>query len=410
VHLIRRRVVYLHYFTMASNHHQKFDLNGEQDDDRRCKEQAVCAGTSVSVVNGSDDLEEKIRSKILSSNYSNDSFRSLELNNNKMHSSDNNGSQMNDNGVVVAADVIDVNGNSMPSPASEDDLVKQKMIQALQSTNQYSLKEQACDKSKLEGIGDKFKSDMYDIEKLDPEFAGLAVAIPVKEEDESDDRFLPAAIEFDPDKKKTEDEAAHRSSRRKISISIVLVLVIIASITVGVVVGTKKHSKVQELPVHPRLQVGIIAFLQANFPSDAHHFRNPLHPLAQAMDWMTYTDPQLLVPSTNSTFLQRFLMVYLYYQTEEKNNWRHCYPHGTTYKESGSTDAMNSTDSDAERCSIYVAGKSGELEWVASSAKFWLSKTDECDWIGNKCDDFGHMKTIVLGKFLFLFCHNVVVL
>jgi hypothetical protein len=341
----------------------------------------------ASIDNSKDQPEEKIRSKILASQ---NSANPNVVMNNVSFDTANDKIQYIDSVLQINVssnrEKKTLESNSGFQNQTSDELqAKQNIVLALQSTDRFGPSNR------------KFGADDLDT-TVDPTVgeALLAVAIPIVEPDDDDDRFLPAAIEFDPDKRKSTVKATHRSNRRKIVIVALLTVVIIISLTVGIIVGTKKDKEITN-PFHPRLNVGILEYLESQFPSDTHKFRDSTHPFAKAMHWMTYDDPQSLTPSLNKTFLQRFLMVYLYYQTTQSNDWDYC---------TKATNTKNPRSRCDSQCMIFSYSRADGLSLETSSARFWMSSRSECDWVNNKCDAAGNIQQISLGKRVLLKMFN----
>jgi hypothetical protein len=379
--------------TMANNTSPNMNTKDEEEDDTNTHNSEQNVDTSlysssrVSAVNNNDESEKKVRDKI----------QGCADTSNRPPSDNDIESSMASvtKSFDTCEQAVPHTGKKVVEDSVVDDkIIKDEILKLNKDTgNDFPSK---VDYSN-EKDDKKSKLDEYEKAYIDPENIGLAVAMPVIEDYSDDEMFLPAAVEFDPDKKSSEIEATQSTMRRKVIIGTLLVIVIVTSIAVGVIIGTKKD-KVLDVPDHPRLQVGIQQFLEVNFPSDSYKFQDPVDPLTKAMNWMTYDDPQQLVPSQNSTFLQRFILVHLYYQTTQQNDWEYCYPNVTT----ATTDNTTSSETQSKRkprCQLSSYSKFSGVDPGIESPKLWLSKQDECDWAGNKCDDQGHIEVISLSKF-----------
>jgi hypothetical protein len=251
-------------------------------------------------------------------------------------------------------------------------------------------------------------SKIIDVKPSSKEFDvddGLVVAKLVNDDDlffDDDHQQLPAAEQYDPNQKFAEKLAFKRSSRRKFILSLVLLSVITVSVVFGILSQGKKkiNPKDVQQPIHPRLQVGIQHFLSIHFPSDIHKLDNPIDPLHKAMNWMIYNDSQQLVPTTNKTFLQRFIVTHLYYQTTFYNDWTYCYPNNnnTKFDEKNNSTTNLTTITNIIPCQQFSYGKFSGLTNISSAYKLWLSKLSECEWSGIVCNEHGQITSISIGK------------
>lgn len=204
-----------------------------------------------------------------------------------------------------------------------------------------------------------------------PDEKGLAVAFAVEEDDE--DMFIPAAVEFDPDAK----PPIFRNRRFRLYACLILSVVLILG-TAGAVAG-KMLSKRTDAAGAPLVAVpyretlGIREAIERVVGSD--QLDDLSNPYSTALNWITFIDPMELTPE-KANFMQRYLIAYFYYATSVEKPWSgHCNP-----------PEQNET----EDCSHSVPVDVEASEEIAES-KRWLTGLDECTWAGNFCDDSGQI-------------------
>lgn len=205
---------------------------------------------------------------------------------------------------------------------------------------------------------------------------GLAVAVPIQEDE---DVFIPAAVEYDPDAK----PPVYQNRRFKLYAVLAALVLIVVAVGAGVGIGLGKDSPPSPTSATYRESIGIRAAVESVIGEKK--LSNEQGPYSKALRWMTYSDPMMLTPDDPS-FIQRFIVVYLYYATTARKPWRSCNPPGD----------------DGDTTCVYqrASGTGDKLEFkpVTGSVR-WLSKHPECDWIGIFCDDSKQVRGIDLSKF-----------
>jgi hypothetical protein len=200
-----------------------------------------------------------------------------------------------------------------------------------------------------------------------PNDTDLAVAVAVEEDIE--DTYLPAAVEYDPDAK----PPLHRSHRFRMYTCLAIVALIVG--IVGAVVGIVLTTEGDDLPaIHYRATLGIRENIEL-VVSNKEQLVDTSSPYRKALDWIMFNDPMLLTPESPK-FLQRYIAAYFFYATSMKKTWTFdCNPPQVGEMDSCTYDYL-------------------EKETVTSPkrAERWLTNTNECDWAGVTCDETLHIR------------------
>eukprot|EP00522_Entomoneis_paludosa_P001339 CAMPEP_0172474752 /NCGR_PEP_ID=MMETSP1065-20121228/69519_1 /TAXON_ID=265537 /ORGANISM="Amphiprora paludosa, Strain CCMP125" /LENGTH=972 /DNA_ID=CAMNT_0013232941 /DNA_START=767 /DNA_END=3685 /DNA_ORIENTATION=+ len=202
----------------------------------------------------------------------------------------------------------------------------------------------------------------------DPEDNGLAVALPVTDEEE--DAYIQSAVEYDPDAK----PPIYR--RRRFRLYAFLAFFALMAAAVGAVIGVVLSGNDDSgETVEQDLQRERIERLVG-----ADAINDPASPYYKSLQWIKHNDTLQLDPADPS-FVQRFVLAYLYYETTVDEPWRSCNPP----EEGGS-----------QYCTYLklqsVAPESfSEIPWTR-----WLSDQPECNWAGISCDESGQVRSIDL--------------
>jgi hypothetical protein len=196
---------------------------------------------------------------------------------------------------------------------------------------------------------------------------GLAVAFAVTEE-ESEDMFIPSAVEFDPDAK---PPIYHN---RRFRLYACLAIVVILAGTVASVVGilfTRDETTTVEPPQLPyRATIGIREAIEDFVGND--QLEDPSNPYRKALDWIQDVDPLALTP-TDGKFKQRFLVAYLYFATSVKKPW--------------SSDCIPPINDTETQCTYKTLITVDPITHYSIVSQKFLTGSDECDWGGVFCDD-----------------------
>ena len=198
----------------------------------------------------------------------------------------------------------------------------------------------------------------------------LAVALAIDEE-EGQDAFLPAAVEYDPDAK----PSLYRSRRFRLYMCLALFAVVIG--TIGAVLGIllTTDDDVVPLTLQYRETFGIRENIELFIAKEK--LDDISSPYRKALDWITLNDPMALLPEDNQ-LTQRYIAAYLYFATSAKKPWSYgCSP---------------PQDGESDSCSYFkIASGGGQY---STDAKRWLSNTNECEWAGIRCDKVFHIHEI----------------
>jgi hypothetical protein len=205
----------------------------------------------------------------------------------------------------------------------------------------------------------------------------LAVAVAI-EDDEDDNKFLAAAIEYDPDSK----PPLYKNRRFRVYMGVGCCILLMA--IVMAIVGTTAFGddgdvirETNEPTSAPTMsptttERGRNSAFFAKHVSELVLTPDTSHDLA--LQWIMNEDPlQLDINSTR--ILQRYMMVFFYYSTSNNGNapWRSCGP---------------AVEGEDDSCVLleYTKQPDDTVEYVEKGGKTrWLSGTHECEWEGILC-------------------------
>ena len=210
---------------------------------------------------------------------------------------------------------------------------------------------------------------------------GLAVAMPVKDDEEEEDGYIQSAVEYDPDAKPT-----IQSRRRRFRLYAFLTILALIAVGAGSIIGVIKSDSggdskdiVPEVPY--RETIGIREGVERAVGGEV--LNDPDSPYSKALQWITHNDTMEVVPASPN-FLQRYICAYFYFATinNENGEWLSCNPLGGNQ----SDDCMYQ--------SLYNIHPVPSYEDIP--AKRWLSGQHECAWAGLYCDDSQYVRSIEL--------------
>jgi hypothetical protein len=226
--------------------------------------------------------------------------------------------------------------------------------------------------------------DHFGFEDFDNE---LAIAKPVIEE-EFEDAFIPAAVEYDPDSK----PPTHKSRRVRI-FGFLTLAVVLGGIAAIVTVLQLNQDRDDEgigptmAPTVYRESLGIQEQIAA-VVGNAIYQNGTAH--EKALDWLLYDDPLQLPPDAEN-LLQRYLLTLFHFQTTEEGPWRSCNPPGDN--ETAVCDFQNIVDVEP-------------LLFEAVPGIRWLSEKSECEWSGVFCEPNSLIiRGLLLSKYI-AFCRS----
>jgi hypothetical protein len=151
---------------------------------------------------------------------------------------------------------------------------------------------------------------------------GLAVAVAVFE-DESENVFIPSAVEYDPDAK----PPVYKNQRFRVyGLLICTLLIIIAACTIGVLTILENNEIENdwiptESPTCTRCTMDFIEQLELEVGSEK--LQDPTSSEYMAKEWIIHEDERQLM-STDRDFIQRFLLAVFYFDTHQIADWRSC--------------------------------------------------------------------------------------
>ena len=204
---------------------------------------------------------------------------------------------------------------------------------------------------------------------------GLAVAVAV--EDDEEEAYIPAAIEYDPDAK----PPMFRERRYRLYAFICFFVLLAGSVgaAIGIVVSRGEEPTIPTpAPTFPRQNIGIEETILRIV--DAEELRDVSSPYYRALEWITFDDPEQFTPESRN-FLQRYLLVYFYFATTVDGEWEG----GCNPPKEGETNICTFNELVLEPADFFPA-----------RGTRWLSSTNECIWYGVECDDDGQVIGIEL--------------
>lgn len=216
-----------------------------------------------------------------------------------------------------------------------------------------------------------------DLEFGGDEASKLAVAVAIKEED--DNKFILAAIEFDPEGKPP--ILRNRRFRLYCLLACTLVVVMIAGI-VGLLTQQKKEYITFETPTEAPTRPGSNGILdQLELIVGTEVLKDPSGPHYRAKEWLINEDPMQLSPQ-DANLVQRYLLAVIYFKFREKGSWLSC-------------GAPTEEEPD-DFCLFQKLINIFPREYRSVASYRWLSGNHECSWAGLFCDEFFQLRTIDL--------------
>jgi hypothetical protein len=204
----------------------------------------------------------------------------------------------------------------------------------------------------------------------------LAVAVAV--DDDEDDAFIPAAIEYDPDAK----PPIYKNRRFRLYGMLSCVLVTLVAIAVSVGVTSNKSNNDPTSPTTSfRETIGIQEQLVSVV--GAEKLNDSKSPYAKAADWIMNDDPLQLLPESPS-LIQRYLLAMFYFASSINGPWASC---------NRPEEGKNSTCVYKELLEVEPEVTYGSKEWIR-----WLSGENECKWAGVFCDENSNVAALELGE------------
>lgn len=218
----------------------------------------------------------------------------------------------------------------------------------------------------------------YGIQDYSTNSEGLAVAVPVQEDDPN--VYIPSAVQYDP----TAKPPIYLNRRFRLYAFLALFVLVVAAAGAGLGFSFGRDVIQSQTRVHYREKLGIKEQIQNVVGGDV--IEDESSPYAKALYWITYKDPMEMTPD-EPNFLQRYFMTYVYYATTETKPWYSCNPPD---EEAGEN----------EYC-VYerlVSPTPVVSRVPAVDSIRWLSKVSECSWVGVLCDEFDQVRSIDLSK------------
>jgi hypothetical protein len=195
----------------------------------------------------------------------------------------------------------------------------------------------------------------------------LPVALTVDTDEEDNELWLPAAIEYDVEAKPSV-EAIHRSRYLRPLLYFVAMFLLFASIGITWTVTSARRRRRHVPLLAPRELLGIREYVAVFLGNDHHHqqelddnnTRHAYNYEQQALHWIIHEDPQQL-DLNDRTLLQRYVMAVFHY------------------------------------ANLPVEEGMGESSLSIPDDSFpWLSNESECHWHGVRCDSLGQVRSIDL--------------
>jgi hypothetical protein len=215
----------------------------------------------------------------------------------------------------------------------------------------------------------------YNVSKMG---LGLAVAMAVEEEE---DKYIPAAVEFDPDSK----PPVYKNRRVRLFVCLACIVIVVIILATAVSVSFVNNSAdLDENDISPppyRETIGIKDQIARVIGNDLLDDTNS--PYVEALQWITHEDPMMLLPDATN-FVQRYVAAYLYFATSQTKPWSSCTkPVGNETEDCIFTKLVGSFPVLAT-----------EIPW-----KRWLGNTSECDWAGIFCNENEQIRAVEICKY-----------
>lgn len=208
---------------------------------------------------------------------------------------------------------------------------------------------------------------------------GLAVAFPVNDDEEN--VFIPSAVQYDPDAK----PPPQPNPFFRLYTLIALIAVLVVATAAGVAIAFGRKAVQGPSRTQYRESLGLRELIQSVVGGDVlDDFSTPY---ARALHWITYNDPMEITPD-KPTFYQRYFMAYFYFATTQAKPWRSCNP----------PDEQAGEDSICTYERLLVPFPIVSRVSVPGSIR-WLSKEEECSWVGVRCDEFAQVSEIDLREY-----------
>lgn len=194
----------------------------------------------------------------------------------------------------------------------------------------------------------------------------LAVATAIEEEE--DNSFIPAAVEFDPDAK----PPLYKNRRVRLFGCLGLLFVVAAAVAAVVItqVAGKDNGPTGPTmaPTTQRDVLGLEEQLVEVFGS--RYFEDPASMQSKALEWLINEDQFQVQPGAEN-LVQRYIMAYLYYETTQEGPWRTCNP---------------PVGDQPDFCYFeYLTNANPTYNFLEMYWHRWLSKLHECEWAGVIC-------------------------
>jgi len=203
---------------------------------------------------------------------------------------------------------------------------------------------------------------------------GLAVAVPIDEDE--DDIYYPAAIQYDPDSK----PPIYKNRRvRLYACMAVILLLIIVVITVVASMNSGGDQYPTLSPSTIRESLGIYTQIAAVVGEES--LNDPKSPQSMALEWIVNEDPVMLPPEAEN-LVQRYLLSLFYFATTKFQPWLSCNKPAEVEDASCKYQKLVKT---------FPNETYEEIDWIR-----WLSEKHECEWAGVYCNDFNQTLAIEL--------------
>jgi len=210
---------------------------------------------------------------------------------------------------------------------------------------------------------------------------GLAIAVAVEEDEE--DAFIPAAVEYEPDAKPPMYK--NRRFRLYVCAGVFLFAVAVAATVVGVLQG-KKEKAPTLAPTTIRESLGIQEQLIAVV--GVEKLLDKTTSEWRAANWLINEDPLQLSPEADN-LIQRYLLAFFHIDTTQLRPWLSC---------NRPIAGENSTCQYKRLVRAFPDLVYEQIEWFR-----WQSDIHECAWAGVFCDEFNQTRALDLSTF-FCWC------
>jgi len=210
---------------------------------------------------------------------------------------------------------------------------------------------------------------------------GNELAIATAIEEDEDDSFIPAAVQYDPDAK----PPLYKNRRCRLYGLAGFCFVLLAAVAAVVItqVADNSSSTVYRPATTPAREAALELEDQLAKVFGRHYFQDPSSIHSKALDWLIDEDKFKIQPDAEN-LIQRFVLVFFYLETSQNGPWRSCNPATGNQKDFCYFQVLTGIDDN------------GSYLFNDLYSHRWLSSLHECHWAGVTCHS-NMVTNIVIG-------------